>query len=702
MVLKCVLYAGAKGSLVRENGITRTLMSRFEIKAKDGMARLGKFTTEHGTVRTPLLMPVVHPGKSEIRPSDLVNNFGFQMVITNSYIIKSKDKFRDVALRNGVHGLLEFDGPVMTDSGTFQMYFHDLPNEEIDPLEILEFQKSIGSDIGTILDVFSDPDVGRRQVEEDVQLSLERARMSVSRKGEMLLAGTVQGGIYPDLRERSAMEMALLDFDVYPIGGIVPMMERYRYADIVRAVLAAKKHLPPDRPVHLFGCGHPMMFAQAALLGCDFFDSASYAKFAEAGRMLFPTGTVHLENLTELPCECPVCSSTTVEELRKLKSSERTLQLMKHNLYTSAAEIRRVRQAIASGKLMELAAIRARGHPELFEAFQVMLEASDQILLSDPVGTSGSIFYTGSETAMLPVFRRFHKRIAKTYPYRQPRLLLLVPDMANSPFSETLGALTSVVRKKAPSDVVLAFITPFGMIPWELEHVHPSQQCLFPRSLDATTLHNVILRVRELVQILGPQETVWIARNNPLNATLADLQEDFHISQIEGVEKGISKLDTYQDAPERLGTRKLRALFAYQWDIMPEDLLNSDDLQLKISRNTGKIRYVQIGDEIAFTLVPTTGLLAPTYRGGVVLQKAGISERYTVVMDDDAAEFVLQGKSALAKFVVQASPELLAGEEVLVVDRDSSLLATGRALLTGPEMLAFSRGVAVVPRHSKQ
>ena len=252
-------------------------MANFEIRAKDGLARLGRFTTKHGTVKTPLLMPVIHPGKTMIPPQDMVDVFGFQMVITNSYIISSHERFREKALAEGVHGLLNFDHPIMTDSGTFQMYFHDLPEEEIDPLAIIEFQKQIGTDVGTILDAFSKPDVGKRQVERDVKLSLERARMSVGLKDEMMLAGTVQGGIFEDLREQSAKEMGTMDFDVYPIGGVVPLMEMYRYADIIRVTLAAKKHLPPDRPVHLFGCGHPMLFAQAALLGCDFFDSASYA-----------------------------------------------------------------------------------------------------------------------------------------------------------------------------------------------------------------------------------------------------------------------------------------------------------------------------------------------------------------------------------------------------------------------------------------
>jgi 7-cyano-7-deazaguanine tRNA-ribosyltransferase len=234
------------------------------------------------------------------------------------------------------------------------MYFHGLDEGEIDPLEIVEFQKSIGSDIGTILDVFSDPKVGRTKVEQDVTVSLERARISVPQKGDMMLAGTVQGGIYEDLRESSAKELALMDFDVHPIGGVVPLMEQYRYSEIVRVVLASKKHLPPDRPVHLFGCGHPMFFAQAALLGCDLFDSASYAKFAEKGRMLLPSGTVHLKDLTELPCSCPICSATSANALKSEKKEKQELQLMKHNLYVSSAEMRMVRQAISEGKLFEL------------------------------------------------------------------------------------------------------------------------------------------------------------------------------------------------------------------------------------------------------------------------------------------------------------------------------------------------------------
>ncbi len=666
------------------------------------MARLGRYKTEHGTVKTPLLMPVVHPGKSDISPTELVETFGFQMVITNSYIIKSQEKFRDVALSNGVHGLLGFDGPIMTDSGTFQMYFHDLPKEEIDPLEIIRFQRSIGTDIGTILDAFSKPDVGMVQVEEDVQLSLERAEASVSEKGDMLLAGTVQGGVYPELREKSANAMAKLNFDVYPIGGVVPLMERYRYTDIVRAILASKKHLPQDKPVHLFGCGHPMLFAQAALLGCDFFDSASYAKFAYSGRMMLPTGTVHLENLSELPCECPVCSSTSAKELKGLKKEEKDLQLMRHNLYVSAGEIRRVRQAILDGKLMELVAVRARGHPELYQAFQVMLDNSNQLVQSDPIGNTTSILYTGSETSRLPVFQRFHKQVLKTYPYRKTKTLVLIPDLATSPFADVLPEVSKLVRSQNPSDTIVAFVTPIGIIPWELEHVFPAQQCIFPSTLDPVTLSNTISRTVDFLQIIDARRVIWVSRNTPTSSIFEDIAEAFQVEQIEGIGKAIEEIQVHDSHSVEWIKRKLRAIFSFQWEITGEGITNSKSFNVMLSRKTGKIRHVKEGNEILFTLVPTTGLLTPTYEGGKKLLEEEISDHFIVIVDDDAAEYVRKGKSALAKFVQSASTELLAGEEVLVVDKDSTLLGTGRALLTGPEMLQFSRGVAITPRHSMQ
>ncbi|MHA1960667.1 MAG: tRNA guanosine(15) transglycosylase TgtA [Candidatus Thorarchaeota archaeon] len=674
-------------------------MSDFEIRAKDGMARIGLLSTEHGLLKTPLLMPVVHPGKSVIPPRSLIDTFGFQMVITNSYIIKSHERFRNKAQSDGVHALLDIDVPVMTDSGTFQMYFHSLPDDEIDPIEIVEFQKKIGSDIGTILDAFSDPKVGKSKVEEDVRVSIERARLSVGSKNGMLLAGTIQGGIYPDLRRESARQMAELDFDVHPIGGVVPLMERYKYADVVRATLAAKEHLPVERPVHLFGCGHPMFFALATLLGCDLFDSASYAKFAESGRMLLDTGTVHLEDLRELPCNCPVCSGTTADQMKSLKKKERELELMKHNLYISAAEMRRVRQAIVDGRLLELASIRARGHPSLYEALQIYLDHYNQIEASDPVGNSSSIFYTGAETAKHPILRRFAERILDRYPYTSSSTLILVPHHGDRPFAVTTPKIVELARSRDAKSNLLVFATPIGVVPWELEHVFPAQHCIFPKTLDHATIDASKTRVSKFIESLRFKDGYWITRDVSTDSLLDDILSEYGINRLDSMSEGLAIVEGMESG-EHWSHRKLRALLTFQWGLDVGSLSDITDLDVKVSKSTGKIRHVNKDEEILFTVIPTTGMLAPTMSGGLFLCSKDLSENYQVVLENEAAEFVANGKSALAKFVTKASPKLRAGEEVLILNEDMEPVGVGRANLSGEEMVSFSRGVAVNTRHS--
>ncbi|MFW9956835.1 MAG: tRNA guanosine(15) transglycosylase TgtA [Candidatus Odinarchaeota archaeon] len=676
-------------------------MAQFEIRAREGLGRLGKLQTKHGAVRTPLLMPVIHPGKAIIRANEMISEFGFQMVITNSYIINSHERFREIALANGVHALLDIDCPIMTDSGTFQMYFHDLPKEEIDPISIVEFQKEIRTDIGTILDVFSAPDVGYEQVERDVDLSLERAKMSVGIKGEMMLAGTIQGGMYTNLREKSAQQMGKLNFDVYPIGGVVPFMEMYRYTDIVRIIQACKKYLPPDRPVHLFGCGHPMLFAQAALLGCDLFDSASYAKFAESGRMLLTSGTVHLEGLSELPCECPVCSTTTADDLKALSKDERDAALMRHNLYVSAAEIRRVRQAISDNKLFELTSLRARSHPALLEAFETMLEEMNLLYQQDPMAKTSSIFYTGPETVNRPEIVRFHSRIMDRYPYWETDNILIFPDSGGRPFSESASTIIDFVRKKPPQNLIVLFLTPMGVVPWELEHVHPAQQCIFPKKVDSNTLQIVENRLLEFLKSMKFKKIIWFSRESPTNLILTRLSEMTDVIVASTASEALENVESAEIEENDWIQRKLRVILRYQWGEEAAVLADKGNLTAKISKSTGKIRYVSQDGHILFTMVPTNGLLTPTFQGGIELLNLGIDGRYIVRIDDEVREFVAKGKSALAKFVVTADSKLIAGEECLVVDSEMNLLGVGRALLSGEEMLIFKRGVAVNIRHSR-
>ena len=109
-----------------------------------------------------------------------------------------------------------------------------------------------------------------------------------------MLTSPLQGGAFPDLRETCARSLADIAADVHPIGGVVPVMEQQRYADLAAVIIASKKGLPPGKPVHLFGAGHPLVFPMAVLLGCDLFDSASYIKYAKDDRLLFSVAAIRV------------------------------------------------------------------------------------------------------------------------------------------------------------------------------------------------------------------------------------------------------------------------------------------------------------------------------------------------------------------------------------------------------------------------
>ena len=198
----------------------------FEIKERDAAGRLCKFTTTHGVVTTPNLLPVINPNKMIIPPKEMKKLFNSEILITNSYIIYKDAILKKQALEKGVHKLIDFSGSIMTDSGTFQNYIYG--DVKLDPLEIVQFQRDIGSDIGTILDIFGTPDQTKEEAEQGAKETIARAKNSIPKKGEMLLACPVQGSIYPDLREYCAQQLSMLDADFFPIGGVVPLMENQR------------------------------------------------------------------------------------------------------------------------------------------------------------------------------------------------------------------------------------------------------------------------------------------------------------------------------------------------------------------------------------------------------------------------------------------------------------------------------------------
>ncbi|HKJ97277.1 MAG TPA: tRNA guanosine(15) transglycosylase TgtA, partial [Thermoplasmataceae archaeon] len=306
--------------------MTRRELIEMELVHRDGLARIGKFKTKHGVIETPTVLPVINPNKITITPEEM-KSLGAQGIITNSYIIRRTDALREKALKDGVHSLVSFDGPIMTDSGTFQSYVYG--DMEYDNRGIVDFQRKIGSDIITILDIFSKPDDTYGMARDAVDETYSRMREIEVGDGE-IIAGPVQGSVYQDLREKAARLMSSSDAGYLPVGGVVPLLESYQYDKLVDIVLTARMNSDFSKPIHLFGGGHPMFLAISVLLGVDFFDSASYVKYARDGRMLYPDGTRDLVKLRTLPRWSPIYGKYTVKELLDAESEERTAALSRH------------------------------------------------------------------------------------------------------------------------------------------------------------------------------------------------------------------------------------------------------------------------------------------------------------------------------------------------------------------------------------
>lgn len=195
-------------------------MQKFEIVCKDVMGRICKIETPHGKIETPTILPVVNPNIQFIEPSEL-KKFGAEAVMTNAYIIYRT--MREEALEKGVHRLLDVDMPIMTDSGSYQLMVYG--DVEITNMEILKFQKDIGSDIIVPLDIPTPPDADRETAEKDLKLTIDREKEAISFRNSNLIALPIQGSTYLDLRRRSAEVARNLGGDIYPIGAVVPLLD---------------------------------------------------------------------------------------------------------------------------------------------------------------------------------------------------------------------------------------------------------------------------------------------------------------------------------------------------------------------------------------------------------------------------------------------------------------------------------------------
>ena len=643
---------------------------QFEIKDRDAAGRICKFTTKNGTVTTPNLMPVINPNKMIITPKEMRKLFGTEIVITNSYIIKKDDKLKELALKKGVHKLIGFDGPIMTDSGTFQSYMYG--DIELDPIEIVEFQRDIGSDIGTILDIFGTPDQTKTKAEKGMKETIKRAKQSTKVKGEMMLACTIQGSIYPDLREKCAKEISKIDADFYPIGGVVPLMEGQRYTDLLRSIIFSKKGLNPSKPVHLFGAGHPLIFPVAVALGCDFFDSSAYIKYAYDSRMIFPWGTEKLDDVTELPCCCPVCSSFTADELKKLKYEEKTKQIAKHNLYVSFAEIKKIRNSISQGSLWELVETRATQNPYLLEALKLLRADENKIWLEkfEPVSKNKAMFYTGNHTFHRPSVYRAHKRLLERFtPYSKNFVVL---KETGKPFSAYyLDEIKQIYNRNSKINIIVDSL--LGPVPIELDEMYPFAQSVFPEFVDeetektATSFFKCFTKNSKVIYWTGFE-------------TLNKIKPD----------KKAFNLDV----------RRISAVADMQFCKGAGKALLDGKVEIVKSKKTGKIRNIYCDGKHVLSMRANDGLFTLKIDGAKILHNNFKSPCLRVIVSKDTVDFVKDGKSVFAKFVKNCDPELRPMDECLIVDEKDKLLAVGRCIMNREEMLSFKYGMAVKSREN--
>ncbi len=375
-------------------------MTNFEIKSKDLGGRIGKLQTKQGEIETPTVLPVINPNKRTLEPAE-IKETGAQALITNAYILK-KDHLHEV-MTKGIHNFLNFHGPIMTDSGAYQLMRYG--EVETTNKEILEFQEKINTDIGVILDIptqSKDREEIQRTVEKTIKRS-EETQEQIKNK-ETLYVGPLQGWREPELFRECVKKQSKLNFDIHALGSIVPTMEKYKYSKLIEPLRIIKEEAPENRPIHLFGAGHPMLFPFLVAMGADLLDSAAYSLYADDGRYLTSRGTKKVKEMEYLPCNCPVCTENELKEIQENKQ-----KLAKHNLHVTFKEIRKIKQSIREGTLYELMETRSRAHPSLKKLMDTLTSDMRTIEKRDPI-TKKHLFIVSEYSEKRPDYKRAIKK----------------------------------------------------------------------------------------------------------------------------------------------------------------------------------------------------------------------------------------------------------------------------------------------------
>ncbi len=363
----------------------------YRVEAEDpgSGARAGVLATPHGEVPTPLFMPVGTRGTVKgILPEEL-RRVGSRMLLANTYHLHLRPGEDVVAELGGLHGLMGWDGPILTDSGGFQVFslshltrvdedgatlrsVVDGSPVRLTPERVIEIERALGADVIMAFDQCPVDPTDRADVERATERTgrwLERCVRAWEDGGgpesDQALFGIVQGGVFEDLRKRSANEVVSHDLPGYAIGGVSTGEGREA---MWRAVEITAPLLPPDRPRYLMGVGTPLDFVEAVARGIDLFDCVTPTRHGRNHQAFTSTGRLNLRNRVwrrddeplDPACDCPCCTRFSRGALRHLANCGEMLAgilLTLHNLRFFHRLLEEARAAILEGTFSE---VRAR------------------------------------------------------------------------------------------------------------------------------------------------------------------------------------------------------------------------------------------------------------------------------------------------------------------------------------------------------
>jgi len=723
-------------------------LGKFELTQRDGWARCGVLHTHHGALETPALLPVVNPNIQTITPREMWDTYGIQALITNSYVISKHEHLKSHALEHGVHDLLNFPGVVMTDSGTFQSYVYG--DIDVGAEEIVTFQKNIGVDIATMLDEFSRPDMSQAQVKQCIDTTISRAQESIDAAGTTMLNGPIQGGIFKNLRTMSAVKMAEYPFAIHPLGGIVPIMEQHNYKQLVQIMMATIPHIPKQRPVHMFGCGHPMLFPMLIALGADLFDSAAYALFARDGRILTPWGTEKLEKLVHWPIITLEVHDKTPEQVRKLSDDERTKCLARYNLEITLQEISRCKQAVHDGTIWELAERRSHQHPALREAFLWLTstpqsqheaqsvelirsdeeagssrsedadggsweDAWDHLILRQQSMKTGGVIWGGKDTFHRPYLLKARRRLhARWTPRPTLEKKVVIFHGVEGLYRTSLGPWASALADTDSCE--LCILTPLGLVPYAFEDVHPFAHTDAPSWMLSNPIDEAYI-TRELSRLsFSNPEVLYLDPN--------DISSCFELTKAFEMAGHTLAFADYQNSDgkvsEEIYRRQIADKVCYELNFSRTDIdqllndctfvhnrqgrmknvLNKNGVHILSTRlNDGGISLTDHGATECYkygqTSTPQGFFLAEPFTG----IESGIAKISVV---DDAVPFIEKGRNVFHGFVTAADSWITPGDKVLIVKQDGTLIGHGLSQCSSEEFGMFRKGIAIRVRSSFQ